>query len=260
MDASVTSEPRLVIFHSKMLEHFLLAFVVSTAGYGVAVALIYARGKDERCYIGWRRKLAALQKAVDIANFSNAVIASVLSSWALYRLEEKFLVRGGRSGDGFLADCVLGTVCGYIAMEVTVVSLASFSYRRNGDRLAMSYLWHIYREMVLFHAVAFVGLSSVVFRDRGYPVALWVVWSELTTVFIGLENFTSGSYRLRLLSKLWGQCASLLFVVQRVLLFYYLLWQSWRSFVWETGFVCQMGVLLAGTLLNTHMAWDFITN
>ena len=243
-----------------MVDDFLLAFAVSTLSYGAAVALAFAWMKDQGGYMGWQKRFVALNKALDVANFANAVIASVLSSWALYQLEERFLVRGGRaSGDGFLADCVLGSVCGYIAVEILVVSLTSARY---SNTPAWSYLWHIYGEMVLFHAVAFVGLTSVVLRNTGYPVALWVVWSELTTVFIGLENFTSGCGNSfsRHLSEFWGKCASLLFIVQRVVLFYYLLWQSWISFVWETGFVFQLGVLLAGTLINTHMGWKFITN
>lgn len=242
---------------------FVLALSVSATGYAIAVVLIFnARLKYQSGYTRWRKNLVALTSAVDIANFANSIIATVLSSWALYQLEERFLVRGGRSGDGFLEDCVLGSVCGYIAVEIVAFSINGCRYTMNGNADAWSYLRHMYGEMVLFHAVAFIGLSSVVLRNTGYPIALWVVWSELTTVFIGLESFTCGSrsYTCRQLSKLWEQCASLLFIVQRVLLFYYLLWQCWKSFVWEAGFICQLGVLLAGTLLNTHMAWDLFTS
>ena len=245
-----------------MLKDFIFAFLGSLVGYGLASAIVIflVEGRQrQRVSCLWRATLRTLNRAVDVINFVNALIASTLSSWALYYLEGRYHVRGGRTNSP-LADVILGTVCGYIAVEIGLVSLTCLSHVMSGNRAAWTVLKQVYAEMLLFHVVAFVGLTSVVFRNTGYPLALWVVWSELTSVFIGLQNFTEGTRHtiLRQTAVFCGACAAVLFVLQRVAMFYYLLWLSWRDFVWETGFICQFGVLLAGTLLNTHLAWEII--
>lgn len=242
---------------SIMVDDFFLALVVSAVLYGSAAVLITVRGETPPWrYLSWQGRLWVLAKAVDMINFANALAASVLSSWELYQTKERFIVTGSRSGDGQLADSTLGIVCGYITVEIILVTVACFRHRKNSPALA--HIRHTFGEMLLFHAVAFLGLSSVVLRNSGYPIALWVVWSELTSVFIGLENFTSEAPPRSIsgrISRLSSVFSNVLFIIQRVVMFYYLLWLSWRSFVSETWFVCQTGILLIGTLLNTHMAW-----
>ena len=241
-----------------MVGDFLLAFVLSVLVYGSVAALIviWIERLYQRRLRWWDVRLKTLNSAIDVINFANAVVTSILSSLELYRFEDRFLVRGSRT-DTPLADYTLGSVCGYIAAEIGFVSLVGCNYVRRRNVGAWTLLKQIYAEMLLFHAVAFVGLTSVVLRNTGYPFALWVVWSELTSVFIGLQTFTEGN---RHLSRIWGLCAAVLFVLQRVLLFYYLLWLCVKDFVWDTGFICQLGVLLAGSVLNTHLAWNFIAN
>ena len=225
-----------------MVGDFLLAFVLSVLVYGSVAALIviWIERLYQRRLRWWDVRLKTLNSAIDVINFANAVVASILSSLELYRLEDRFRVRGGRT-DTPLADYTLGSVCGYIAAEIGFVTLVGCNYVRRGNVGA----WTLLKQ------------TSVVLRNTGYPFALWVVWSELTSVFIGLQTFTEGN---RHLSRLWGMCAAVLFVLQRVLLFYYLLWLCVRDFVWDTGFICQLGVLLAGSVLNTHLAWNVIAN
>ena len=52
--------------------------------------------------------------------------------------------------------------------------------------------------------------------------------------------------------------STVLFVFQRVVMFYYLLWLSWTQFEWDVGFVFQFTLLVAGTTLNTHMATSYV--
>ena len=245
-----------------MTFYFVLAFLLSAAAYGVAAALLVIRLERHQLRT-WRVKCSAADSALDAVNFANAVVASALSSWALYRLdpEERFKVQGGRS-QGMIPDCTLGSVCGYISVE-TVLLLVT-SYRVRQYRTALEMIKESLLEMVVFHLVALVGLASVVVCNAGYPLALWMVWSELTSVFIGLDILMSSCrcsrFIRRLSTILLKVCTSLLFLGQRVVLFYYLLWLCWKSIVWEVGFLFQMALLTIGTLLNTHIAWGYISN
>ena len=198
---------------------------------------------------------------MDIINFTNATIASILSSWVLMSMEshkERFKVNGGRPNAA--ADWMLGSVCGYIVVEALLLCVTS--YRLRGYH--WSHIRNNYGETVIFHMVALVGLTSVVFRNTGYPIALWVVWSELTSVFLGLENFiVAGKYHCYQSTYTWlmffiRACSGILFVFQRVVMFYYLLWLSWAQFEWDVGFVFQFTLLVAGTTLNTHMATSYV--
>ena len=178
-----------------MVGDFLLAFVLSVLVYGSVAALIviWIERLYQRRLRWWDVRLKTLNSAIDVINFANAVVASILSSLELYRLEDRFRVRGSRT-DTPLADYTLRSVCGYIAAEIGFVSLVGCNYVRRGNVGAWTLLKQIYAEMLLFHAVAFVGLTSVVLRNTGYPFALWVVWSELTSVFIGLQTFTADQH------------------------------------------------------------------
>ncbi len=113
-----------------------------------------------------------------------------------------------------------------------------------------------YKEMVVFHVVALIGLLSVVILDAGYPVALWMVWTELTSVLLGVESFLEvigGSQRH---AKTVEVGNTVVFIFQRVVLFVYLLWVCLDQFMWELGFVVQFVILVAGTALNSLLATD----
>ena len=95
-----------------MVGDFLLAFVLSVLVYGSVAALIviWIEKLYQRRPRWWDVRLKTLNSAIDVINFANAVVASILSSLELYRLEDRFLVRGGRT-DTPLADYTLGSVC-----------------------------------------------------------------------------------------------------------------------------------------------------
>ena len=246
-----------------MILDFVHALVVSVAVYGAAACLLALWLESRRpCSGDGRFKLLAMDTTVDTINFVNAVTATALSSWALVNLEDqRFDVTGGRPS-GPVPDYALGSVCGYILVEILILSVTSI--RLQSAPWSWLLTGNSYREMVVFHIVALVGLVSVVTRDTGYPLALWVVWSELTSVFIGLEQFMMGYGRLsshyQQLAVIVRLCSGVLFVVQRVVIFYYLVWLCWRSFVWDIGFIAQVALLIAGTILNTHMACAFVTD
>ena len=253
-------------FDPMLMSGFILAFVVSTTVYGIITVLVIAWLERRRSSSGcshWRVKFAAMDRTVDIINFANALITSALSSWVLQSLDgyEAFNVIGGRPS-GVVADWTLGSVCGYIVVESLLLYVTS--HRLRGDPWSWSLMKDAYKEMVLFHMVALVGLTSVVIRNTGYPLALWVVWSELTSVFLGLERFIEvGRYLCSRSVHTWlvfavRACSAVLFVLQRVVVFYFLLWLSWRHFVWEVGFLFQLTILIAGTSLNTHMGFTYI--
>lgn len=251
-----------------MTLHFAFALMVSAVVYGVAASLLllWLEKRWRTCFTSRTLKnfqSLAMDQTVNIVNFANAVTATVLSSWALITLGEgKFDVTGGRAG-GVIADYTLGSVCGYIIVELSILYVTSIRLRTSPWSWVLTN--NSYREMVVFHIVALIGLISVVIRDTGYPLGLWVVWSELTTVFIGLEQFmttsrfVSSSFFQRLI-VLVRVSSGVLFVVQRVVVFYYLLWLCWRNLVWDVGFMAQLILLIAGTILNTHMACAFVTD
>ena len=237
-------------------------FLAFTAVYGLLAAVIIFQ--MERMYpgnISWRE--TALDTAFEVVNFTNALVASVLSTSVLAAgldATERYNVMG-RKPSTLAVDLTLGSVCGYIVVEALTLYVSSY-------RLSV-WSWtrvkESFRGMVVFHAVSLVGLLSVVVRDAGYPLAMWVVWSELTSVFIGLDSFIfSCNDMCSIPVRAWltfvvRTCAGVLFVVQRVVLFYYLLWLCWSQFVWELGFVFQLAILVVGTLLNTQMAVGYIT-
>ena len=143
------------------------------AGYGtLATALVV-------CYERKYSRSKALHVAVDVTNLINAVTATILSSATLWMMtaEQRGNVAGGVPND--LAVWTLESVCGYILVES---ALFLVSHCRNMSVEA-------YRHMFYFHTVALVGLLSVLFSNSGYVIALWAVWSELTSIFLGLESF-----------------------------------------------------------------------
>ena len=237
-------------------------FLAFTAVYGLLAAVIIFQ--MESMYpgsISWRE--TALDTAFEVVNFTNALVASVLSTWVLAAgldATERYNVMG-RKPSTLAVDLTLGSVCGYIVVEALTLYVSSYRL----STWSWTRVKESFRGMVVFHAVSLVGLLSVVIRDAGYPLAIWVVWSELTSVFIGLDSFIfSCNDMCSIPVRAWlmfvvRTCAGVLFVVQRVVLFYYLLWLCWSQFVWELGFVFQLAILVIGTLLNTRMAVSYIT-
>ncbi len=228
------------------------AFLAGFYGLLAAGTLTYFERKYPRGD-WWRAK--ALDRTIDTVNFTNAVLATLLSSWALLSLDrtERINVRGGKASQ--LAGWTVQSVCGYIVVEISVLLLSRYRLTTQFWKLAVD----SYKGMVVFHVVALVGLVSVMTLDAGYPLALWVIWSELTSVFLGLESFLQNIGVSRSHAKEFFVLevgSTLMFVFQRVLLFDYLLWVCWDQFSWEVGFVLQFAILVAGTALNSVSAMD----
>lgn len=237
--------------------HCGFAFLASTGLYGLlaARALVHFERQYPRSH-WWRA--TALDRTIDVINFTNALVATVLSSWALVVLgeAERTNVRGGKPSE--LAGWTVESVCGYIVVELSVLLLSRYRLPSKYWKMALD----AYRWMVVFHIVALLGLVSVLVLDVGYPFAMWVVWSELTSVFLGLESFLEGSGWSQTNVKTYLALevfSTLMFIFQRVIVFVWLLWLCVEQFAyWDVGFIVQFAILVAGTVLNTGLVAERI--
>lgn len=233
--------------------------LVSAASYGVLAAKLLAQYERELRPRSVRWQAQALDRAIGVVNAANATIATILSSWVLATGDKEQItnVRGRKPNS--LAGWTVEVVCGYIVVELVLMLVASYRLPRE----SWEWIKELYKWMVRFHIVALAGLMSVLILDVGFPVAIWVVWSELTTVVLAVEDFleasgiSQGSVKVKLYSvvKVSG---AVLFVFQRVLVFLYLLWLCFVNFMWELTFVVQTIILLAGTVLNIVQAFGHI--
>ena len=134
---------------------------------------------------------------------------------------------------------------------MSLLSISSFRLSKSS--------WHwvkeCYKETVIFHIVAFIGLSSVLLTGVGYSVAMWVIWSELASVFLGIQTCLE-VYELHHTRAYYivDHFSSLVFIFQRVLLLLYLLWLCLMQFTIDFLFIIQFIILAAGTLLNIVLA------
>ena len=222
-----------------------LGFVVSVGFYGfvAATTLVWSERRHPKSAL-WRAKI--LDWTIDVTNFANAVTATVLSSWVLATMdaEERTNPRGKVPND--LASWTVESVCGYVVVEIMLLFVARFRLPRRLWDMAVNSL----RMMVTFHIVALLGLVSVVVFDSGYPLAIWGIWSEMTSIFLGLESFFEGRGVDRSLYFMLRVCSAVIFIFQRVIVFFYLLWLCLIRFSWELTFVVQVCVLVVGTALN----------
>lgn len=240
-------------------DYLMLCFLAFAGLHGLLAAsvLTYLENKHSGSpLIDWWRA-QALDKTIDVINFINAVTATVLSSWVLLTLDgpERANVTGRKPSD--LAGWAVESVCGYMVVELVLLVVSSYRLtRRYWTQMKAAYCG-----MVIFHVVALFGLTSVLLLDTGYPLAMWVIWSELTSVFLGVEAFlqTTG-LRLRyvLVYRTVAVCGTLTFVFQRVVIFLYLLWLSWAQFTWKLSFIFQVVILIVGTVLNAVFAADLV--
>lgn len=155
---------------------------------------------------------------------------------------------------------IIESVCGYILVELGFLLCC-------GIRLNKGHASHLIREYLLmevFHVIAFIGLVSVLFLNAGYPLAMWQIWTELTTVFLFIQdllNFHSQSFRTfpsvsKVLRSLFSKLTWTVFVLQRVLLCIFLTWLSWKQFLWTLLSGFQLSILVIGTVINTILAVD----
>ena len=199
----------------------------------------------------WRRK-QALNLAFNLINFINAVVSTVLSSVAL-TVESLYNIHRGKTGE--LERCTIDSVCGYIVIELVLLVVSSFRL----SKCDWSAIKTSYMTMEILHIVGLIGLSSVLLLNTGYPLAIWVIWTELTTVFLSVEDyFENSKLSLKHPTVYWllTVCTVIVFLLQRVVLFLYLVWLSLTQFVWKFYFIFQLLLLIAGTVLNAMLAAD----
>ena len=235
----------------------MICFLLFTALYYAVATLVLTcnehrlKGSLKSVYID-RVRTNSINQAISVINFSNAVIATILSSLSLYFLDgqKRTDVSAGRPSQ--LAGLNIESVCGYIVVEITFLYVNSFRLSERNWELVKN----ASKETVLFHAVALTGLVSVLVFDAGYAVALWVIWSELTSVFLGIEEWSGieQTPRHARLYQVLVATTTVLFVLQRVVVFFYLLWLCWLQFTWQLFFVVQLSILCVGTVLNTKFA------
>lgn len=192
-----------------------------------------------------------MERILDFVNFVNAVTATILSSVVLYSMDgsERTDMRGRTSSR--LATWTIESVCAYLIVEMTLLSVSSFRLSKS----SWACVKECYKETVAFHVVAFIGLASVLLTGVGYSVAMWVIWSELTSIFLGLQTFLE-VYSLHHTRAYYvvEMCSLVTFIFQRVLMFLYLLCLCLMQFTTEFLFIIQFIILTAGTVLNAVLA------
>ena len=215
--------------------------------------LFYLENKYGRTLSTFKARKEAMERILDIVNFINAVTATILSSIVLCTMDssERTDMRGRTHSK--LATWTIESVCAYLIVEMTLFTVSSFRLSKS----SWNWVKECYKETVAFHIVAFLGLISVLLTGVGYSVAMWVIWSELTSVFLGLQAFLE-VYRLHRTRAYYiiEQCGSLIFIFQRVLIFLYLLWLCLLQFTTEFLFIVQFIILVAGTILNIVLAFS----
>ena len=227
-------------------------FVVSCVAYSTLALLAFWR------YSRNHAKKTAIDRAVATISGTNATLATVLSSLTLLYMtpEQRLDMYGPKTSP--LAGWIIEGICGYILVELLFLVFSGCRLNRPKD---VSFLINEYFLMEVFHIVAFVGLTSVLFLGTGYPLAMWQIWTELTTVFIVIEetwSLNSWQFRrylpvadiLSFLSKL----TCIVFVSQRVLLCLFLTLLSCRQFPWTLFSAFQLSILVIGTIINAVLA------
>lgn len=195
--------------------------------------------------------LIVMERTLSITNFTNAVLATTLSTVVLANIDRSDMY--GRKPN-MLAGWTIESVCAYIVIEVTYLALSS--YRLSNTQ------WIVVRDSLLlietFHIVALIGLLSVLLLNSGYPLALWQIWTELTSIVIGLEECIAYFNVTSKLHRLVKTCSDLIFIAQRVLLCLYLVWLSWVQLHWTFFNVFQFSILATGTLINVLFLSEYV--
>ena len=188
--------------------------------------------------------------AWDVINFINASIATVASSIVLLETNQGELFDCSVTSSTPLGTYTIETVIGYIVAELL---LTIFTWYYCNVHF-WTRVWDWYSDMILFHVVALVGLSSVLLFGFGYSIAIWTIWTELTSVFIGLEALClkAGSY----MSKVCSWMTNFLFVSQRGVLFTYLAIQCLLQCRYDSIVILQTLLMLTGAILNIRFIYS----
>ena len=193
--------------------------------------------------------LQSLMRTHDVMNFVNAVVSTSLSSIVLFALEGAYWTSVTMRKENELMGWTVEWVCGYLLVELPFLTLNKYRLSRS----ALDEFRSCFNETMAFHGIALVGLLSVLILDSGFVIALWVIWSELTSVFIGLESFFEvQEYHLSMKNvyALLAVITTTCFIFQRLVVFLYLLWLCWSQFNWHMSFLAQLVILIIGFVLN----------
>ena len=230
----------------------MLSFLFSCSFYSVLAFLAF--GFYSKRYA----KKPAIDRAAVAISGTNATLASILSSFSLLNMapEERLDMYGPKTNP--LYAWIIESVCGYMLVELGFLFCCGIKLnRRDTSHLISEYLL-----MEVFHVVGFIGLVSVLFLNTGYPLAMWQIWTELTTVFLVIQDslhFYSQSFRTfpsvsKAVRSLFSKLTWMVFVSQRVLLCMFLTWLSWKQFPWTLLSGFQFSILVIGTVINTILA------
>lgn len=231
----------------------MLSFVLSVSFYLLLTILTLSYFEQRNT-----SRRTSLDRTFTVINFTNALIATSLSSTVLLSMENKsrLVIYGEKPSQ--LSLWTIESVCGYIVVEMTLLLTAHF-------RLS-PYQWQSVKEdyflMELFHTVAILGLSTVMWYGEGYPLAMWEIWTELTSIGLGLEDFlyhynwTHQSTKINKIRSFFSFVNRCLFILQRVLLCLWLTWLGYNQLVWRHYHrLVQFIILIIGTLLNIVIAF-----
>ena len=236
-------------------------FIFTVLYFSIASAvLVFNESRLRHCYRALDlAKARSLDRAISATNLSNAIVATILSSISLYILDDQQRTNMHLRRPGTMAEWTIESVCGYIFVEFTFMLLNSFRLSKKTWKRLTGGL----QDSLMFHAVALVGLLSVLVFDVGYAVALWVIWSELTSVFLGIESWMEETclnvWYMRLFCLVRAS-STVTFILQRVVVFLVLLWFCWQQFTWGLLYVTQLSVLCVGTVLNVKLAIERVTD
>ncbi|XP_062511016.1 uncharacterized protein LOC134186933 [Corticium candelabrum] len=200
---------------------------------------------DVRSYVITR----TVELTFSLVNFVHALISTLCSSFVLFAMRGYKWTDLTMGRENPLMAWTVELVCGYLLVELPFLALAK---RRLPSSVYEEFL-EGYDEMMVFHGVALFGLLSVLLLDRGFVIGLWVIWTELTSVFLGLETFFEvRGYNISMKNAyaVLAVITTLAFVLQRCFLFIYLLLLCWTQFHWHATFVVQFVILIVGSVLN----------
>ena len=188
-------------------------------------------------------KETLIDATFDVINFVNSIIATIMSSTALYELgpDKRYAITKGKTIS--LEKWTIESVCAYICVEFMFLFISSFTVTMNEWASIKSR----YFNMECLHLVGLIGLSTVLVFDCGYPLAMWVIWTELTSVFLGIQSIT------RTKNKLLDTVTNIVYFLQRVVLLLYLVWLSFVDIKWEVHYIAQFSLLVAGLVFNIIM-------
>jgi len=149
-------------------------------------------------------------------------------------------------------------VIGYILAETTFFIIAYTTQVFSGEHIK-----NLYESVIIFHWVCVIGLMTVLLSKQGALVALWGVWSELVSIFLGIESFlelTAIHKTHPIYYNVFGLFITLIFIIQRFAVFLWLVILALLYFQLNVFYTLQTIVLFAALIANSFATYDRIIN